>query len=73
MFIKNLIFFKVIFIIPSRDPPTLKEPNKWSKDFNDFIHICLKKKPEERPLANELMNVFILKIKIINIKKASFY
>jgi serine/threonine protein kinase len=47
----------VIFLIPARDPPRLAEPQKWSKDFNDFISTCLQKNPQSRPSSRELLQV----------------
>lgn len=45
------------------DPPTsLSYPEKWSKEFNDFVRRCLTFDPNKRPSAKELMNhPFILK------------
>ncbi|ELR19384.1 Serine/threonineprotein kinase 3, putative [Acanthamoeba castellanii str. Neff] len=37
--------------------PTLKEPKKWSKEFNDFLAVCLRKSPDDRPEAEELLKV----------------
>jgi serine/threonine kinase 3 len=34
---------RVIFIIPSRPPPTCKDPSKFSSGFNAFIARCLVK------------------------------
>jgi len=45
---------RAIFVIPKSDPPTLKDKTKWSKDFNDFLKICLVKDPEKRPDASTL-------------------
>jgi len=47
---------RVIFVIPNRTPPTLKEPSKWSKEFNDFVDKCLQKNAADRPSAAELLN-----------------
>jgi serine/threonine protein kinase len=47
---------RVIFVIPNRTPPTLKEPGKWSAEFNDFVAQCLRKNATERPSAAELLN-----------------
>jgi len=47
---------RVIFVIPNRTPPTLKEPSKWSPEFNDFVAQCLRKNAAERPSASELLN-----------------
>uniref|UniRef100_A0AC34Q9J3 Non-specific serine/threonine protein kinase n=1 Tax=Panagrolaimus sp. JU765 TaxID=591449 RepID=A0AC34Q9J3_9BILA len=46
---------RAIFIIPTESPPALKHPNEWSQSFNDFISLCLVKKPEERTPADELL------------------
>ena len=42
-------------MIPTKPPPTLKEPNKFSNEFSDFISRCLVKNPEERPSATALL------------------
>jgi len=46
---------KAIFIIPKSDPPTLSNPQKWSKELNDFLKQCLVKDPTKRPSAAELL------------------
>ena len=46
---------RAIFLIPTRDPPTLTDPEEWSDEFNDFIACCLIKDPEERWSADELL------------------
>jgi len=48
---------RVLFLIPSKPPPSLKEPKKWSLEFNDFIATCLIKSPEMRPSALEMLEV----------------
>ena len=47
---------RVLFTIPNSDPPTLKEPQKWSGAFNDFIRLVLTKDPNQRPCAKDLLN-----------------
>lgn len=42
-------------MIPSRPPPRLQEPDKWSKEFNDFIVKTLTKSPDQRPSSTELL------------------
>ena len=42
-------------MIPTKPPPTLKEPGKFSNEFSDFISRCLVKNPEERPSATALL------------------
>ncbi|EFA84605.1 putative protein serine/threonine kinase [Heterostelium album PN500] len=52
----NLNPIKVIFVIPFRQSPTLETPGNWSKEFNDFISICLNKEADKRPSARELLD-----------------
>jgi serine/threonine protein kinase len=60
----NIHPMRAIFMIPSRPPPRLQEPDKWSKDFNDFIVKMLTKSPDQRPTAQELLeHPFITKAK----------
>jgi serine/threonine protein kinase len=53
----DIAALRVIFLIPSREPPTLKDPSNWSDEFNDFISQCLQKDPTKRPTPKELYNV----------------
>lgn len=46
-------------LVPQRPPPTLTDPRKWSKDFNDFIALCLTKGapaplPADAPLGFDM-------------------
>jgi len=60
----NIHPMRAIFMIPSRPPPKPSEPEKWSKDFNDFVAQCLIKNPENRPVAGDLLkHNFIAKSK----------
>jgi len=53
---------KVIFQIPQQPPPKLTDGSKWSEDFADFLDKCLRKNPDERTSAKELLyHPFILK------------
>lgn len=52
----NIHPMRAIFMIPSRPPPTLTEPAKWSNEFNTFIARCLVKNPDDRPSAQELLS-----------------
>ena len=45
---------KVLFLIPKEKPPRL-EGNKWTKDFKDFVALCLNKDPDRRPTARALL------------------
>ena len=44
-------------MIPSRPPPTLKDPSRWSAPLVDFVSKCLVKNPDARATATELLNV----------------
>jgi len=60
----NIHPMRAIFMIPSRPPPRLTEPEKWSADFNDFVAKSLTKNPEQRPSAKELLeHPFVKKAK----------
>jgi len=57
----NIHPMRAIFVIPSRPPPKLEQPEKFSDDFNDFIALCLVKKPEERMTATQLLETPFMK------------
>ena len=44
-----------LYHIPEKPPPTLKKPAAWSNEFSDFIESCLRKDPEQRLTAAELL------------------
>lgn len=56
---------RAIFMIPTKPPPSFREPDQWSSEFIDFVSGCLVKNPEERATATELLqHEFIGKKKI---------
>jgi len=52
----NIHPMRAIFMIPNRPPPRFKRQAAWSDEMNDFLSLCLKKDPEERPTASALMD-----------------
>jgi len=44
-----------LFLISTRGIPELKELDKWSPEFKDFVKLCLRTDPEERPNAETLL------------------
>jgi len=57
----DLHWTKVVRTIPTSPPPTLKEPNKWSPEFADFLGKCLQIKPQNRASCKELLKHPFLK------------
>ena len=51
------IVLQAIFMIPTKPPPSFRDPNKWSPEFIDFVSKCLVKNPEQRATAKELLEV----------------
>lgn len=46
---------RALLLITISEPPTLKQPAKWSQHFADFLALCLEPKPEIRMSADSLL------------------
>jgi len=46
---------RAIFMIPTKPPPTFRDPSKWSPRFTHFVERCLVKTPEKRATSSELL------------------
>lgn len=47
---------RALMQIPMRQSPKLTEPEKWSKEFSDFLEISLDKDPRKRAKIATLLN-----------------
>jgi len=66
----NIHPMRAIFMIPTRPPPKLSDPDKWSTEFISFVAACLQKKPHDRPSAMKLLkHPFILRERSVKSKK----
>jgi len=65
----NIHPMRAIFMIPTRPPPKLGNPDAWSPEFISFVAACLQKKPADRPTALKLLkHPFILKERTVKSK-----
>ncbi|XP_061730424.1 serine/threonine-protein kinase 4-like [Nerophis ophidion] len=46
---------RAIFMIPTNPPPTFRNHDLWSPQFQDFVSQCLVKNPENRATATQLL------------------
>lgn len=58
-------------MIPMRDAPTFTHPEQWSKEFRDFVAMCLIKQPEKRKTAEEMLKV--RKFSLSTIKLSTYF
>jgi len=53
---------RALFLITTKGIPPLKDQNKWSREFHDFLQKCIDVKVQTRPEAVELLrHPFLLK------------
>lgn len=57
LILADWFLLQAIFMIPTNPPPTLRKPELWSQDFQDFVSQCLVKNPDERATATQLLQV----------------
>ncbi|XP_053319768.1 serine/threonine-protein kinase 10-A-like [Spea bombifrons] len=54
---------RVLLKIIKSQPPCLKHQNDWSQDFNSFLERCLKRNPQDRLNASQLLeHPFVSKV-----------
>nr|XP_058963725.1 serine/threonine-protein kinase TAO1-like isoform X1 [Pocillopora verrucosa] len=51
----NMNAMSALYHIAQNDPPMLSTPDNWSASFVEFVQLCLKKQPAERPTAEDLL------------------
>uniref|UniRef100_A0A6B2LAQ3 non-specific serine/threonine protein kinase n=1 Tax=Arcella intermedia TaxID=1963864 RepID=A0A6B2LAQ3_9EUKA len=51
----NLGSVEVVLQVTNNPPPSLKQPNKWTPNFKDFLNCCLQKEPAKRLGAAALL------------------
>jgi serine/threonine kinase 3 len=59
---------RAIFMIPNKEAPTFKTPNKWSPEMVDFLSKCLVKDPLGRPSAEDLLKHPFVKTEVDALK-----
>jgi len=51
----NVNAVRAMFMISRKEPATLSDPKRWSKEFNSFVGTCLQRDPKNRPTALTLL------------------
>jgi serine/threonine protein kinase len=46
---------RAMYLISTKGPPALQNPEEWSIDFRGFFQLCLQILPESRPGADDLL------------------
>eukprot|EP00808_Paulinella_micropora_P013909 g42648.t1 len=54
--LSNIHPMRALFKIPQLPPPELPDPENWSKEFVDFLSLCLRKDQNVRPSAAQLLD-----------------
>eukprot|EP00026_Physarum_polycephalum_P001858 Phypoly_transcript_01861.p1 GENE.Phypoly_transcript_01861~~Phypoly_transcript_01861.p1 ORF type:complete len:972 (+),score=266.06 Phypoly_transcript_01861:362-2917(+) len=52
---------RALFLLTTQGVPPIRDPQKYSKEYHDFVGLCLEKDPEKRPDATELLKHPFLK------------
>lgn len=52
---------KATQLISQQGAPPLKRPNQWSKEYREFLQMCLTYNPKERATVNQLLEHPFLK------------
>lgn len=61
---------RAIFQIPRRDPPTLKQPEKWPTEMINLLQRCLVKDPTKRSSSRELLTDPFIAQAVVELKKS---
>lgn len=51
----NMNAMSALYHIAQNDPPMLTTPDSWSACFVEFVQLCLRKQPANRPTAEDLL------------------